>query len=188
MLVLFSLPKKPLIFPLSELVFANALNTSKSVTLLVFPELSVIAPGWIWTLICLVSLGNPEPLTVIVYLSPILVVSSDANTGVAIPTFTETFSEISFPFTRTFILSAVKLLLAKYLSVPFTVIVAVWFAALADELTLSHIGSTTSTTVPSPVTGSPLTSIPEVIVTALFLLLEVSANLSLGIATVITPL
>lgn len=165
--VLLALPKNPLVVSVSVSVFINVLYTSKSVALLVFPELSVIAPGWIWTLIWLVSLGNPEPLTVIVYSSPILVVPSWAYAGVAVPTFTETFSESSCPFTSTFILSAVKLLLAKYLSVPFTVIVAVWFAALADELTLSHIGSTTSTIVPSPFTGSPLTSIPEEIVTAL---------------------
>ena len=150
---LFLLPKNPLFDATSELVFTNVLYSNKSVALFLFPEVSVNAPSWIWTLIWLVSLGNPEPLSVIVYWSPILVVPSAEYTGVAVPTFTETFVETSFPFIRIFILSAVKALLAKYLSVPLTVIVAVWFAALADELTLSHIGSTTSTTV--PVTGFP---------------------------------
>ena len=51
-------------------------------------------------------------------------------------TFVDTFS----PFTYTSILSAVKLLLAKYLSVPFTIIVAVCPFALDVELTFSHIG------------------------------------------------
>ena len=97
-------------------------------------------------------------------------------------------SVISLSSITNLILSAVKLLLAKNLSVPLATIVAVWSFIFTDELTFSHIGSTTSTTVPSPVTSSPFISIPEVIVTALFLLFDVSATLSAGIATVITPL
>ena len=187
-LVLLALPRNPLAASVSVFVFLNVLNTSKSVALLVLLELSNNVFGCICIFIWSASLAKPVPLIVTVYWSPILVVPSSVYTGVTVPTFTETFDETSCPFTRTFILLAVRLLLLKYLSVPFTVIVAVWSAALAVELTLSHIGSTTSTIVPFPVTGCPLTSIPDVIVTALFLLLDVSDNLSLGIATVIIPL
>jgi len=145
--------------------------------------------GWIWILICLASLARPVPLTLTTYCSPILVTPSEAFTSVLFEsTVTVTFEVTWEPFTKTLILSAVKLLLLKYLSVPFTVIVAVWLAALALELTLSQIGSTTSTTVELPLVVPPFTLIPEVRVIASFLFPAVSVTLFAGIATVITPL
>ena len=93
----------------------------------------------------------------------------------------------SVPLINTLMLSAVKLLLAKYLSVTFTVAVAVLASTSTDELTFSHIGSTTSTVVASP--GSPAKMLrPDVMVVALFPCPVVSTTTSLGIATVITPL
>ena len=186
--LLFLLPKNPLFISDSASVFAKALNNSKSVALLVLFDVSVIAFGWIWIFIWLAFLVSPEPLIVIVYWSPILVVLSEPYTGVLVPTVLVIPVVTSFPSTKTFINSDFKLLSLKYLSVPLTVIVAVWSAALADELTLSHIGSTTSTIFPSVPNFSPAISIPEVIVNALFLFPEVSANLSLATATVTTPL
>jgi len=185
---LFLLPKNPLFAAGSELVFTNVLYSNKSVALFVLFDVSVIAFGWIWIFICLAFLVSPEPLIVIVYWSPILVVLSEPYAGELVPTVLVIPVVTSFPSTKTFIKFAFKLLALKYLSVPLTVIVAVWSAALADELTFSHIGSTTSTTFPSVPNFSPAISIPEVIVNALFLFPDVSANLSLATATVITPL
>ena len=110
-------------------------------------------------------------------------------------------SEASVPFTSTLILSAVKLLLAKYVSVPLNLIVAVddsLFAgsiALADELIFFHIGSTTSTSFASSVIIPPGIFTPDVIVFAIFPLALVlfpsgplSNTLFPATATVIIPL
>ena len=123
-----------------------------------------------------------------VYWSPITSVPLLAYAVVFPPTLIEIFAvETSVPLINTLILSCVKLLFAKYLSVPFTVMVAVLLSTSTVELTFSHIGSTTSTVTASPSSPAKIL-IPDVIVVGLFPFPVVSTTTLLGIATVITPL
>ena len=104
-------------------------------------------------------------------------------------TFNVIPSVCSLPFTSTFILSAVNFdfALSRYLSEPFKIMLAVCLIGAAVAVpTCSQIGSTTSTTVPSPV--PPGKSTPEVIVVTTLLLFDVSLVIPSFNATVITPL
>ena len=122
-----------------------------------------------------------------VYWSPIASVPLLAYAVVFSPIFVEIFAKTSVPLINTLIRPDVRLLLAKYLSVALITAVIVLLSTSTVELTFSHIGSTTSTTVASP--GSPAKMLsPDVMVVALFPCPVVSTATSLGIATVITPL
>ena len=106
-------------------------------------------------------------------------VSSDVDH----PVFT---AEFSVPFIRTFIVSFVNVLFAKYLSDILTVIDAVFATAFTELLIFCTYGSTTSTSFSEPV--PPGIVIPEVIVFAKFVFPVVSSTLPAGTTTVTTPL
>ena len=101
---------------------------------------------------------------------------------------------LTSPFTSTIMSFEVNPIVFKYLSVPFTGMDAVCFAGCAVAVpATSQIGSTTSTTVPSPV--PPGISTPDVIVVAMFSFAFVPSPVGpLSVAepaftaTVITPL
>ena len=144
-------------------------------------------------LTCFLSIGYP--FTDIVYwfpyctceIVPFTILSSFS--AVAPLTLTVTWLVISAPSAKTFILLFVNVLFAKYVSVAFTVNVAIVGVAFKSTVsfTLLHIGFTTSTTFVSPV-SPPGISTPEVIVFARLEFFDVSFILFLAIPTVTIPL